>query len=250
MDTGKKAALGGTLLLFAVVGIRVGLIYRERNAPVAEPAATVPKTTVSDDAYVFLKKKRPSSMADLKQLNGTTVWVSAGGQLDYYPVVAGRAVFSKSAGVLLGAVPIVIQGAIEQVAPKSAVFRIPAGDRQVLLTFHIPPSAQGPGEGDKLFAVPVGYRQDGQYTFSNDEIFFYDDPHQLYKHWGPQVWNSIDHHQAAVGMSEAEVQMALGQVSDSLSTDYGNRRVMYNNLGHPMDVIFVKDKATAVMPHQ
>ena len=52
-----------------------------------------------------------------------------------------------------------------------------------------------------------------------------------------------------LGMSEAEVQMALGQVSDSVSNEVGNRRVMYSNLGHPMDVIFVKDKATAIMPH-
>ncbi len=254
MDTGKKAAIGGTLLLLAVVAVRVGLIYHERNAPTPEPAAKVDKAPVSQDAYVFLKKKRPNSMADLKELNNTTVWVSAGGQLEYYPVVNGRAVYAKPAGTLLGAEPLVIQGAIQQVVPasdkKSAAFRIPAGDRQVLLTFHIPPSAQGPGQGDQLFAVPVGYHQDGQYTFSTDEIFFYDDPHQLYSYWGPQIWNSIDQHQAIIGMSEAEVQMALGQVSDSVSNDYGNRRVVYNNLGHPMDVIFIKDKATAVMPHQ
>ena len=31
METGKKAALGATLVLVAAVGIRVGLIYRERH---------------------------------------------------------------------------------------------------------------------------------------------------------------------------------------------------------------------------
>jgi type 1 glutamine amidotransferase len=45
-----------------------------------------------------------------------------------------------------------------------------------------------------------------------------------------------------VGMSEAEVQMALGQVSDSVSKRYGDRRVMFSNLGHPMDVVFVKNR--------
>ena len=250
METGKQAALAGTAILLAVVGIRVGLLYRERHAPVVVPTRETAKAPVSEDAFVFLRKKRPSSMSDLRELFGSTVWMSAGGQLEFYPVRSGRAEYAKPAGTLLGAAPIVIQGALEQVAPKSATFRIPGGDRQVLLTFHIPPSAQGPGDGDALFAVPVGYREAGQYTFQNDEIFFYDDPHQLYKHWGPQIWNSVDHQQATVGMSEAEVQMALGQVSDSLSNDYGNRRVMYNNLGHPMDVIFVHDKATAVMPHQ
>ena len=248
MENGKKAALGATLVAVLAVGLRVGLIYRERHAPAAAVAAPE-QAKLPDDAYVFLKKKRPSSMADLKELDGTTVWVSAGGQMDFYPVVAKHADYGKKAGTLLGAQPITIDGAIEQVAPKAATFRVPGGDRQVLLTFKVPASVQGPGDGDKEFAVPVGYRENGQYTFSTDEIFFYDDPHTLYKHWGPKVWDAIDHHTAVLGMSESQVQMALGQVSDSVSNEYGNRRVMYSNLGHPMDVIFVKDKATAIMPH-
>lgn len=249
MENGKKAALGATVVALLAVGVRVGMIYRERTAPTA-PVVATQQAKLPDDAYVFLKKKRPSSMGDLKELYGTTVWVSAGGQMDYYPVAGKRADYGKKAGTLLGAEPIVIEGAIEQVAPKAATFRVPGGDRQVLLTFRIPESVQGPGEGAKEFAVPVGYHENGQYTFSTDEILFYDDPHQLYKHWGPQVWDAIDHHRAILGMSESQVQMALGQVSDSVSTEYGNRRVMFSNLGRPMDVIFVKNKATAIMPHQ
>ena len=53
----------------------------------------------------------------------------------------------------------------------------------------------------------AGYRENGQYTFYTDELFFYDDPHQLYKHWGPAIWNSIDHHQATTGMSEATIRL-------------------------------------------
>ena len=236
------------MIALVAVGVRVGLIYRERNAP-ATPVTAPQQTKLPEDAYVFLKKKRPSSMTDLKELYGTTVWVSAGGQMDYYPVSANHADYSRKAGTLLGAEPIAISGALEQVAPKAATFRIPGGDRQVLLTFTIPAGAQGAGEGDKQFAVPVGYRENGQYTFMTDEIFFYNDPHELYKHWGPQTWDAIDHHKAVLGMSESQVQMALGQVSDSVSNDYGNRRVVYSNLGHPMDVIFVKDKATAILQH-
>lgn len=248
MENGKKAAIGATIVAVLAVGVRVGLIYRERHAPAATVAAPQ-EARLPDDAFVFLKKKRPSSMADLKELFGTTVWVSAGGQMEYYPVQGGHAEYGKKAGTLLGAEPIVVEGAIEQVAPKAATFRIPGGDRQVLLTFKIPPGAQGPGEGDTRFAVPVGYREGGQYTFMTDEIFFYDDPHTLYKHWGAAAWDAIDHHRATLGMSESQVQMALGQVSDSVSNDFGNRRVMFSNLGHPMDVIFVKNKATAIMPH-
>ena len=249
MENGKKAAIGATLVAVLAVGVRVGLIYRERHAPV-KTAAPQEREKLPDDAYVFLKKKRPSSMTDLKQLDGSTLWVSAGGQMDYYPVTGKHADYAHKAGTLLGAQPLLVTDAIEQVAPKAATFRVPGGDKQVLLVFTLPASAQGPGEGAKQFAVPVGYRQDGQYSFSTDEIFFYDDPHMLYKHWGPRVWDAIDHHKAILGMSEAQVQMALGQVSDSVSQEYGNRRVMFSNLGQPMDVIFVKDKATAIMPHQ
>ncbi len=247
MENGKKAAIGATAVLLLAGGIRFGMIYHERHAPEATAAAPA-REKLPDDAYVFLKQKRPSSRADLKELYGATVWVSAGGQMDYYPVSGKRADYGKKAGTLLGAQPMLIVGAVEQVAPKSATFRVPGGDRQVLLTFRLPPSAQGPGEGDKLFAVPVGYHESGQYTFYTDELFFYDDPHELYKHWGPKVWEAVDHHTAILGMSETQVQMALGQVSESGSQEMGNRTVTYNNLGHPMDVTFVKDKATAITP--
>ena len=158
--------------------------------------------------------------------------------------MAGHAAqYGKAAGTLLGAEPIVIQSAIEQTAPKSATFRIPGGDKQVLLVFTKP--------GDtKQYAVPVGYREAGQYTFYTDEVFFYDDPHQLYQHWGPAIWKAVDAHQVILGMNERQVELALGQVSKSTSNDYGNRMVVFANLGHPMAVTFVKNKVTAFRPDQ
>lgn len=244
MDNTKKAAIGGTLLLLVVVGVRVGMIYRERNAPAVQ-APVQEQEKIGDDELVFLKKKRPSTPADLKDLDGTTIWVSAGGQMDYYLYSAHHADYSKDAGTLLGAEPIVVKGNFEQVAPKTSRSRIPLGDRHVLLIFTKPKS----DDPNKEYAVPVGYKDQGGYTFFTDEIFFYDDPHVLYKHWGPDVWKAVDSHQVILGMSEREVQMALGQVSQSLSNDYGNRLVVYDNLGKPMDVTFVKDKVTSFRPH-
>lgn len=247
MEMRKKAALGATILLVLVVGARVGLIYRERNAP-AGPMAKAGKEKLPDDAYVFLKKKRPSSLKDVKELDGSTVWVSAGGQMDYYPYAAHKAAYTSKAGVLLGAQPMVIKDAVEQVAPKEATFRIPGGERQVLLVFTMPTSASGATDRSKEYAVPVGYRDSGQYTFYTDELFFYDDPHILYKHWGPQIWKAVDEHRVVKGMSEAQVQLALGQVSKSGSEAFGNRTVTFSNLGKPIDVTFEKDKATTIRP--
>ncbi|GGG70615.1 hypothetical protein [Edaphobacter dinghuensis] len=245
MQSGAKAAIAGTIILLAAVGARVGMIYHERNAPAKLPAAAATEK-LSDDDLVFLKKKRPDSMADIKTLYGTTVWVSAGGQLDYYPYAAHHVAYGKSAGTLLGAQALLIKDAVEQVAPKSATFRIPGGDRQVSLVFTMPQST----DPAKEYAVPVGYRQDGTYTFYTDEIFFYDDPHQLYQHWGPEIWKAVDAHQVILGMNERQVELSLGQVSKSLSQDYGNRMVVFANLGHPMAVTFVKNKVTAFRQDQ
>jgi hypothetical protein len=239
-----KAAIGGTVLLALAVGGELAYLHHERNKPMVMKVAEREK--IGDDDLVFLKHKRPSSMADLKELVGTTVWVSAGGQLDYYPYVGKTVEYGKSAGTLVGAQKLVVKGTTEQVAPKAATFRIPGGDRQALLVFTLPDSA----DAAKQYAVPVGYRQDGQYTFYTDEIFFYDDPHELYKHWGPAIWKAVDAHEVITGMNERQVELSLGQVSKSTSTDYGNRMVVFANLGKPMAVTFVKNQVTAFRADQ
>lgn len=245
MENTKKAAIGGTLVFLAVVGVRVGMIYRERNAPETS-VATPTREKIADDDLVFLKKKRQSSMADTRDLVGQPLWISAGGQMDFYPATGKHVDYSKTSGTLLGAQKLLIKGFTEQVAPASATHRIPGGDRQVLMLFTLPASE----DPDKVYGVPVGYHENGLYDFKIDEIFFYDDPHELYKHWGPEVWKAIDEHQVILGMTERQTQMALGQVSKSLSNDYGNRLVVYANLGKPMAVTFVKNKATAFRPDQ
>jgi hypothetical protein len=242
MENGAKAVIGATVVLVLAVGVRVGLIYRERNAPdkALKPAA---REVIPEDDLVYLKQKHPSSLADVKELKGSTVWVSAGGQLEFYPYVGHTVQYGKSAGTLLGAEPLVVKDMVEQVAPKSATFRIPAGDKQVLMVFTRPDDA-------KEYSVPVGYRQGKDYTFYTDEILFYDDPHELYKHWGPEIWKAVDAHQVVLGMNERQVELSLGQVSKSTSQTYGNRMVVFANLGKPMAVTFVNNKVTAFRADQ
>jgi hypothetical protein len=242
MQNGAKAAIGATVVLVLAVGVRVGLIYRERNAPdtTFKPAA---REVIPEDDLVYLKQKRPTSLADVKELKGSTVWVSAGGQLEFYPYVGHAAQYGKSAGTLLGAEPLVVKDMVEQMAPKGATFRIPGGDKQVLMVFT---RANDPKE----YAVPVGYRKAGEYTFYTDEILFYDDPHVLYKHWGPEIWKAVDAHQVIMGMNERQVELSLGQVSKSTSKTYGNRMVVFANLGKPMAVTFVNNKVTAFRADQ
>jgi len=241
MNNGVKAAIGATAVLILAVGGEFLYLRHERNAPVVVKAPE--REVIGSDDLVFLKQKRPDSLKDVKELVGSTVWVSAGGQMEFYPYAGHAAQYSKSAGTLLGAEPIVIKDAVEQVAPKAATFRIPGGDKQVLLVFT------RPGE-TKEYAVPVGYRQGTDYTFYTDEILFYDDPHELYKHWGPEIWKAVDAHQVILGMNERQVELALGQVSQSTSKAYGDRMVVFANMGKPMAVTFVKNKVTAFRPDQ
>ena len=137
-----------------------------------------------------------------------------------------------------------MKDAVEQVAPKAATFRIPGGDKQVLLVFTQAETTR------RSMRCRLGIEQAGQYTFYTDEIFFYDDPHELYKHWGPEIWKAVDAHQVILGMNERQVELSLGQVSQSTSKDYGNRMVVFANMGKPMAVTFVKNKVTAFRADQ
>jgi hypothetical protein len=124
MKAVQKAAIGGTAVLVLAVGGELLYLHHERSAPGVQ-VAPAQETAIDPDDLVFLKKERPSSMADLKELYGKTIWVSAGGQMDYYPYAGRHADYAKSAGTLLGAEPLVVKDAFEQVAPKAATYRIP-----------------------------------------------------------------------------------------------------------------------------
>ena len=58
--------------------------------------------------------------------------------------------------------------------------------------------------------MPIGARPGEDYTIYADDMLFYDDPHQLYRHWSPELWQAVDHHQALPGMNEIQASFALG----------------------------------------
>ena len=238
MAGATKWIIGGSAVLILAIGGEALYIHHRNAADQAVAPTAASNYKMDPDDEVFVKQDHPMSLKDEKDLKGSTIWVSAGGQMDYYPYSGGKIDF-KSAGVLLGAEPIVIKDAIEAVAPARTAIRIPVGDKQVFLIFTH-------GTDPKEYATPVGFRKDGDYTFLTDQIYFYDDPHKLFNYWGPQVWAAIDAHKEIAGMSERQVQMALGQVSSPHGDDVGNRTVEYFDNGHPKNVTFVNGKSTKV----
>ncbi len=241
MDDWKKIVQVMLAIGIVAVGIRLYMVYRERHEPVAppRPAETSGYTPTVDD-YVYLKQIHPEKPEDLKPLIGTTVWMQIADQLPYFPATGTRVDYTRQVGVLRGATPLNVTGVVQAKAPASVITRVPNGDRQVLLTFTTP-AQQG------TFAVPMGYEQAGEWKILADQALFYEDPHTLYK-WPPQTWQAIAQHNALKGMTEEQAGLALGQIETSDGQIMGDRTVHYDNLGHPVDVTFVKGHATSVTP--
>ena len=249
MTNGVKIAIGVTAVFLAAAAVRVGLIYRANHADDSTTTAagndSSPNVKVDPDDNVFLKKQHPDTIADEKALIGATVWVSAGGQLYYYKDSGKHVDYAHPVGLLLQNQPMLIKEVFEQGAPKTgnAVFRIAAGQRQVLLGFTMP----GSDDPKAVYATPVGNFYNG-YNLYNDDILFYDDPHKLYDYWGAQTWANIDKHQPTVGMTERQVMMCVGQVQTPHGGTYGNRSITYDNSGHPLTIDFENNKAIKVTP--
>jgi len=244
MERGPKLMIAGTVILVAAVGIRVGLIYKanhEEGPTRPEPAAS---RTMTGDDYVYLRKLHPDSMKDMKDYVGMTLWVSAGDQMDYYRDTGKHVDYSKPVGVLPGATELKVTEVFEEVAPKSgrAVYRIPAGSKHVLVGFTLPKSSDPAAK----YAVSVGNETAGTFDLIPDEIFFYDDPHVLYKDWGTEMWQHIDKHEAVLGMSENQAMMSLGEVITPHGDKAGDRTVDFDNDGKPVSIEFEKGKAVKI----
>ena len=137
-----------------------------------------------------------------------------------------------------------ISNVIQATPPDAKAEEVSPGVRvraeQVLASFHR-------GDDKKLYAAPIGGNHGGDYTLYINETFYFEDPHQLYKHWPSDIWSAIDQHQAKQGMNELQVALALGiGVPQGSAGDYGNRTLQYDNNGHPVKVTFDHNRATSV----
>jgi hypothetical protein len=252
MKTWQKIAFGlaGMCVLIVVTGlglIRYRTFRHERARAEAvrkryermHPKFVNASVAVSKDPddLVVIKTESPESLKDEKNLKGRTLWVSAGDQMAYF-AYNGKVDYSDKEGTLQGAQAILVKDAVEQAPPLSGTYRIPPADAHVLLVFTLPGS-------QKLYAVPVGNRDGKNYNLLTDQLFFYEDPHELYGYWGPQVWQAIDQHTAVAGMTERQVQMALGQVTSPRGGVIGENNIEYNNGGNRVLVTYMNARVSA-----
>ena len=238
MKTWHKAALM-IVPPILILGIGILIIYHQRSSEPVTSRTQVVERPVTDDEVVQPRKMYIASLKEAKELAGKTVWIQAGYALDYYPYAGGRVEFAHSTGVLPSVQELAIEKVITEKAPPNFSTRFPVGDKQVFAVFKMPSDA-------KEYATAIGTIKGTDETYYCDEIFYYDDPHRLYKHWPADVWQSVDRHQPKPGMNELQVSMALGTIQQSESSDYGNRTVTYDAGGKKWAVSFVRDKATTV----
>jgi hypothetical protein len=191
----------GLFALLILATLRAGYIFYQRH----EDQLAVERKKQAEavgysnpDYYVHPKKMYPYDLKSAKQLTLMPVWVKEGYRYTYfaYHPADKHVDFGHDAGLL---------GPIEKVAIKDVVVannRVAGQPKQVVAVFD---------RDNKPYAVPVGYENDdGEYKIYSDEMFFIEDPHVLYKHWSPDVWQSVEQHQVKMGMNEMQADFAIG----------------------------------------
>jgi len=227
-------------LLFAIVvaGLRTGyILYHRHEDKLAEEKREQARNVgySNPDYYVSPKKLYPYDLKSAKQLTRQPVWVKEGYRYTYYRYDAAshKVDFSHGAGLLLP---------IEKLQIKDVVTAIPIGKserKQVMAIFN--------KEG-KTYAVPIGFEADEQYKIYSDEMFFIEDPHDLYKHWSADVWQAVEKHEVKPGMNEMQTDFAVGMgIPDAGSSSY-EKTVRYPNGGKPVVVVYHDGKATDIKP--
>src|SRR5690348_1132888 len=224
------------LLALVVASLRAGYILYQRHEDQVEAEKQKKPQNVgysNPDYYVSPKKLYPYDLKSAKQLTQQPEWVKEGYRYTYYPYDPGskRVDFGHDAGLL---------GPIEKVSITDVLTVVPPKGpqkRQVMAVFQ--------KEG-KNFAVPVGYEADGEYKIYSDEMFYIEDPHQLYKHWPADVWQMVEQHQVKPGMNEMQAVFAIGMGRPDAGSSSEEKTVHYPNGGKPLVVVYHDGKAAEI----
>ena len=220
-------------LAILVVGARTAYIVYERHEERKEAERPKPQPPLNADYYVNPKKLHPHDLKSARELTKQPVWIQVGYGNTYYPYNQARhkVDFANEAGTLGPLQKLQITDVVMDSSPKQP------GEKQVLALFKL---------DDKSYAVPIGVEKDGDYQIYSDQIFFIEDPHELYKHWPPDIWNAIDKHEVKPGMNEIQANFAIGL---GVPENSGSTRILkYPNGGKPLVITYHDGKASDIRP--
>jgi hypothetical protein len=223
------------LVAILIAGGRAAYIVYDRYQERKEAEQPKKEVALKADYYVSPKKLRPYDLKSARELTSQPVWVKVGYSSTYYPYnpAARKTDFEHEAGTL---------GPLQKLQITDVVAETPTNSKnstQVLARFAL---------DGKQYSVPIGAGKAGDYKIYSDDIFFIEDPHELYKHWPADVWKAIENHEVRQGMSELQASFALGLGIPQGSGDYGSRTLQYPNGGKPVTVTFRTDKVVEIVP--
>lgn len=233
-------------ILLVLLFVRLALIFYQRHESQKPVEKKITYSSNMDD-YVIPPKIHPYDLKSAeKELVGKTVWVRAGNSIHYYPYSSAShaADLKHEKGLLPPLAKLQVKQVFLQRTPAGnlAEGQVAVVQKQILAAFQMA------NEPD-TYAVPIGTATGDDFNFTANDLFFFSDPHELYKHWPPETWQAIDNHEAKPGMNEIQVSMALG-TSATGSGEYGNRTLEFTNNDHPVTVTFEKNRAISVTPAQ
>lgn len=214
-------------------GVRLVIVMKTRSSPAAGAAAAKPAPPLNANYYVVPKKLYPYDLKSARQLTQQPVWVKEGYRYTYYPYEPRRRQvdFKTEGGTL---------GPIEKLAIRDVVTEAgPGGQKLVMATFD---------KDGKPYAVQIGTISGKDYRIYSDEMFYIQDPHQLYSFWPKDVWTAIEAHQVKPGMDELQADFAIGMGVPQRQEDAAIKTVDYPNGGKPLQVTYRDGKAVDVKP--
>jgi len=228
-DESRKKLQIVLALAIVIAGARAAYIVYERHEALKEDAKPRQEAPLQADYYVVPKKLHPYDLKSARELTKQPVWVKVGGQITYYPWdrMRHKADWGHETGTLGPLEKLAITDVVTDVPPKAG------GTKQLMALFDL---------DGKAYAAPIGVEKAGEFRIYSDDIFFIQDPRELYKHWPADVWKAIDAHQVQQGMSELQASFAIGLGVPVDSGDYGWRTLRYPNDGKPVSITFENDR--------
>jgi len=216
-----------------IAGGRAAYIVYERHEALKNDAKPKQDVALRADYYVTPKKLHAYDLKSAQQLTEQPVWVKVGYQLTYYSYDRERdkTDFEREAGLLLPLQRLAIQSVVMDSSPRAP------GVQQVMALFSL---------DGKYYSAPIGTEKGSDFKIYSDEIFFLENPRDLYKHWPADVWQKIDAHEVQAGMSELQASFALGMGVPEGAGEYGSRTLHYANGGKPVVITFEDDKAVEI----
>lgn len=187
------------VLIYMILFVgRIGYLWYERSRPLKLPASRqVALRKVDPDYLVIIPRFRVVDLADAQTLNGKTLWVKSGYRVEFLLLDHKRQRFCDTVHLCLPPMTEI---------QVSRVFEWPDASkrsREVLL---------GVVREGKEYAVRIGRfdEQLGIYRFDLDDLFYLQNPRQLYSHWTAETWLNVEAHQVKPRMTYAQVALSLG----------------------------------------